>query len=109
MLKTFSVTEIATLASKCLIAVETHDRVSEDDQYLNTAQAKFDDILSAPSLEAAAAKIDNLAKTKQLDSTLMLLMTKAWASAKESTLMKDEVSFNSPPLESFCNTCLVSF
>lgn len=54
---------------------------------------KFDDILSAPSLEAAAAKIDNLAKTKQLDSTLMLLMTKAWASAKESTLMKDEVSF----------------
>ena len=52
---------------------------------------KFDDILSAPSLEAAAAKIDNLAKTKQLDSTLMLLMTKAWASAKESTLMKDEV------------------
>lgn len=54
---------------------------------------KFDDILSSPSLEAAAAKIDNLAKTKQLDSTLMLLMTKAWASAKESTLMKDEVSF----------------
>lgn len=54
---------------------------------------KFDDILSSPSLEAAAAKIDNMAKSKQLDSTLMLLMTKAWASAKESTLMKDEVTF----------------
>ncbi|KAG0628786.1 hypothetical protein M758_1G053100 [Ceratodon purpureus] len=82
--------EIATIASKCLIAVETHDSVSEDDRYLDVAQMKFDDILSAPSLEAAAAKIDNLAKTKQLDSTLMLLMTRAWASAKESTLMKDE-------------------
>jgi len=73
--------------------VEAHDRISQDDQFLDLAQMKFDDILSSPSLEAAAAKIDNLAKTKQLDSTFMLLMTKAWASAKESTLMKDEVSF----------------
>lgn len=54
---------------------------------------KYEDILSSPSLEAATAKIDHLAKTNQLDSTFMLLMTKAWASAKESTLMTDEVYF----------------
>lgn len=54
---------------------------------------KYEDILKAPSLEAAMDKIDHLAKTNQLDSTFMLLMTKAWASAKESNLMTDEVYF----------------
>ena len=42
-------------------------------------------------MEAAAKKIDTLAKNRELDSTLMLLITKAWASAKESTMMKEEV------------------
>jgi len=83
--------EIVALASKCLAAVEAHDRAIEDDESLSVAQLKFDDILNSPSLEAAANKIDDLAKNRQLDSTLMLLITKAWAAAKESTMMKDEV------------------
>lgn len=83
--------EIVAIASKCLAAVEAYDRAIEDDESLSVAQLKFDDILNSPSLEAAANKIDNLAKNRQLDSTLMLLITKAWAAAKESTMMKDEV------------------
>ncbi|XP_024392048.1 uncharacterized protein At4g37920 [Physcomitrium patens] len=82
--------ELETLASNCLAAVEGHDRASVDEQNSDLAQMKYEDILSSPSLEAATAKIDHLAKTNQLDSTFMLLMTKAWASAKESTLMTDE-------------------
>ena len=88
---TYIVAEIVAIASKCLAAVEAHDRAMEDDESLSVAQLKFDDILNSPSLEAAANKIDNLAKNRQLDSTLMLLITKAWAAAKESTMMKDEV------------------
>eukprot|EP00850_Spirogloea_muscicola_P023137 SM000332S12442 [mRNA] locus=s332:79571:81666:+ [translate_table: standard] len=83
--------ELAALAAQCLAAVEGHDASMEDAEALEAAQLKFDDILLAPSLEAACHKIDELASRRQLDSTLMLLITKAWAAAKESTMMKDEV------------------
>lgn len=82
--------EIATIASKILISVESHDRAFEDSQSIEEAKRKYYEILSAPSLEEAAERIENLAKNKQLDSTLMALLTKAWASAKVSTLMTDE-------------------
>ncbi|KAL2621116.1 hypothetical protein R1flu_001321 [Riccia fluitans] len=83
--------EIAAIAGKCLSAIEAYDCAQEDDESLTEAQMKFDDILNSPSLEAAANKIDQLAKRQELDSTLMLLITKAWAAAKESTMMKEEV------------------
>lgn len=83
--------DLARVAAKCLAAVEAHDRASEDDVAVTIAQKKFDDILNSPSLDAACSKIDELAKKKQLDSTLMLLIAKAWAAAKESNTMKDEV------------------
>ncbi|BBN14703.1 hypothetical protein MPTK1_6g13740 [Marchantia polymorpha subsp. ruderalis] len=83
--------EIAAIAGRCLSAVEAYDAAQEDDEYLAEAQLKFDDILNSPSLEAAANKIDKLAQRQELDSTLMLLITKAWAAAKESTMMKEEV------------------
>ncbi|KAL3680930.1 hypothetical protein R1sor_023886 [Riccia sorocarpa] len=83
--------EIAAIAGRCLSAIEAYDCAQEDDESLAEAQLKFDDILNSPSLEAAANKIDQLAKRQELDSTLMLLITKAWAAAKESTMMKEEV------------------
>lgn len=83
--------ELARLAAKCLAAVQAYDNAAVDSEALSMAQLKFDDILSSPSLDAACKKIDNLAKENQLDSTLMLYITKAWASAKDSTMMKDEV------------------
>lgn len=83
--------DLARIAAKCLAAVEAHDRAIENDVAITIAQQKFDNILDSPSLEEACSKVDNLAKTKQLDSTLMLLFTKAWAAAKESNTMTDEV------------------
>eukprot|EP01018_Ginkgo_biloba_P038834 Gb_11825 [translate_table: standard] len=83
--------QLATLGAKCLSAVQAYDNAATDNDALSVAQLKFDEILNSPSLDAACKKIDNLAKKNELDSTLMLLITKAWASAKESTMMKEEV------------------
>lgn len=55
------------------------------------AQAKFDDILNSPSIEAACAKIKSLAKAKELDSSLIFLINSAWTSAKDSPTIKNEV------------------
>uniref|UniRef100_A0A0E0IA59 Uncharacterized protein n=1 Tax=Oryza nivara TaxID=4536 RepID=A0A0E0IA59_ORYNI len=59
---------------------------------LNTA---FDDILNSSSLDDACDKIKSLAKTKELDSSLILLINRAWAAAKDSTTMKNEVDYTS--------------
>uniref|UniRef100_A0A2N9IGV7 Uncharacterized protein n=1 Tax=Fagus sylvatica TaxID=28930 RepID=A0A2N9IGV7_FAGSY len=67
---------------------ETYDSLEDHD---DVAQAKFDDILDSPSVEVACEKIKSLAKAKELDSSLILLINSAWASAKESTTMKNEV------------------
>lgn len=58
---------------------------------LDAAQAKFDDILNSPSIDIACQKIKSLAKAKELDSSLVLLINGSWAKAKESTTMKNEV------------------
>ncbi|KAH7301390.1 hypothetical protein KP509_23G023200 [Ceratopteris richardii] len=83
--------EIARLAAKCLAAVEAHDRALEDDEAVILAQQKFDKILDSLCLDEACSKIDELAKKKQLDSTLMLLFARAWAAANESTSMSEEM------------------
>lgn len=72
-------------------AVSAYDNTLETMDTLDAAQAKFDDILDSPSIEAACAKIKSLAKAKELDSSLILLINSAWASAKESPTMKNEV------------------
>jgi methionine salvage enolase-phosphatase E1 len=58
---------------------------------METAQSKFDEILNSESLEEVCSKINRLAKSKELDSSLILLINRAWAAAKESTSMKNEV------------------
>ncbi|MCO5547965.1 hypothetical protein L7F22_001420 [Adiantum nelumboides] len=83
--------DLAKLAQKCAAAVEAYDKVTEEEGAVSAAQMKFDDILNSPSLDVARNKIDELAKRNELDSTLMLLITKAWAASKESTIMKEEV------------------
>ncbi|WOK93098.1 hypothetical protein Cni_G01791 [Canna indica] len=59
---------------------------------LNVTQSKFDDILNSSSLDEACEKIRRLAKAKELDSSLILLINRTWAAAKESTTMRNEVS-----------------
>ncbi|KAK9097035.1 hypothetical protein Sjap_022532 [Stephania japonica] len=82
---------IARLGARCLSAVSAYDNTVENVDTLDAAQAKFDDILNSPSLDVACEKIRSLAKAKDLDSSLILLINSAWAAAKESTTMKNEV------------------
>ncbi|XP_061336868.1 uncharacterized protein At4g37920 isoform X2 [Gastrolobium bilobum] len=84
---------IARLGTKCLSAVSAYDNTLENVELetLDAAQAKFDDILNSPSVDVACQKIKSLAKAKELDSSLILLISSAWAKAKESTTMKNEV------------------
>ncbi|KAH7520387.1 uncharacterized protein At4g37920 isoform X2 [Ziziphus jujuba] len=82
---------IARLGARCLSAVSAYDNTLETVETFNAAQAKFDDILNSPSMDVACEKIKSLAKAKELDSSLVLLINSAWASAKQSTTMKNEV------------------
>ncbi|ONI02601.1 hypothetical protein PRUPE_6G209500 [Prunus persica] len=82
---------MARLGARCLSAVSAYDNTLEYVETLDTAQAKFDDMLNSPSVDVACEKIKSLAKAKELDSSLVLLINSAWASAKESTTMKNEV------------------
>ncbi|KAI4375108.1 hypothetical protein MLD38_013018 [Melastoma candidum] len=83
--------EIAKLGNMCLAAVQAYDTATESIEALNAAELKFQDIMNSPSLDAACKKIDNLAAKNELDSALVLMITKAWSAAKESNMMKDEV------------------
>ncbi|KAB1211145.1 hypothetical protein CJ030_MR6G018131 [Morella rubra] len=82
---------MARLGARCLSAVSAYDNTLEYVDTLDVAQAKFDDILDSPSVDVACEKIKSLAKAKELDSSLILLINSAWSSAKESTTMTNEV------------------
>ncbi|KAK6911980.1 hypothetical protein RJ641_024073 [Dillenia turbinata] len=81
---------LAKIGNTCLAAVQSYDTASENIEALNAAELKFQDIINSPSLDAACRKIDNLAAKNQLDSALVLMITKAWSAAKESNMMKEE-------------------
>ncbi|CAN1787451.1 Uncharacterized protein At4g37920 [Linum perenne] len=83
--------DIARLGARCLSAVNAFDSTLENLETLEYAQAKFDDILNSPSVDAACEKVKSLAKAKELDSSLILLINSTWAAAKESSKMKNEV------------------
>ncbi|KAL6970300.1 hypothetical protein U1Q18_029999 [Sarracenia purpurea var. burkii] len=82
---------MAKLGNMCLAAVQAYDTASESIEAVKAAELKFQDIINSPSVDAACRKIDNLAEKNQLDSALVLMITKAWSAAKESNMMKDEV------------------
>lgn len=82
---------VARLATRCLSAVSAYDNTLESVETLDAAQAKFDDILNSPSVDAACEKIRSLAKAKELDSSLILLINSAYSAAKESQTVTNEV------------------
>lgn len=75
-----------------MAAVQAYDSAAESMEALNAAELKLQDIINSPSLDAACRKIDDLAEKNQLDSSLVLMITKAWSAAKESNMTKDEVT-----------------
>lgn len=83
---------MAKLGNACLAAVQAYDSTSESIEALNVANEKFQDIINSPTLDVACGKIDTLAEKNQLDSALMLMLSKAWSATKETDMMKDEVN-----------------
>jgi len=81
---------IARLGAKCLSAIHAYDCTLQQLD-IDSAQSKFDDILNSSSLEDACDKIKGLAKAKELDSSLVLLINRAWAAAKETKTIKNKV------------------
>jgi hypothetical protein len=81
---------IARLGAKCLSAIHAYDCTLQQLD-IDSAQSKFDDILNSSSLDDACDKIKSLAKAKELDSSLVLLINRAWAAAKDSKTMKNKV------------------
>ena len=88
----FDMTALAKLGNTCLAAVQAYDTATESIEAINAAELKFQDIINSPSLDVACWKIDSLAEKNQLDSALVLMITKAWSAAKESNMTKDEVT-----------------
>lgn len=82
---------VVKLGDLCLAAIQVHDTATESIEALNVAELKFQDIVNSPSLDVACRKIDDLAAKNQLDSALVLMITKAWSAAKESNMTKGEV------------------
>lgn len=82
---------LAKLGNTCLAAVQAYDSTTESIEAINAAELKFQDIINSPSVDVACRKIDSLAEKNQLDSALVLMITKAWSAAKESNMTKDEV------------------
>ncbi|GJR49769.1 DNA-directed RNA polymerase II protein [Tanacetum coccineum] len=82
---------IAKIGNICLASVQAYDTATESIEAINAAELKFNDIINSPSVDAACRKIDSLAEKNQLDSALVLMITKAWSAAKETDMMKDEV------------------
>lgn len=78
---------MAKLGNMCLAAVQAYDTATESIEAINAADLKFQDIINSPSLDSACRKIDNLAEKNELDSALVLMITKAWSAAKESKMM----------------------
>ncbi|KAL6877610.1 hypothetical protein ACP4OV_012825 [Aristida adscensionis] len=83
-------TELAKLGNVCVDALQAHDDTSGSLEALNAAELKLKDILNSPSVDAACRKIDDLAEKKELDSALVLMLSKAWSAAKGTDITKSE-------------------
>lgn len=103
---------MAKLGNTCLAAVQAYDTATESIEALNAAELKFQDIINSPSVDVACKKIDDLAQKNQLDSALVLMITKAWSAAKESDMTKDEArscfSSDTHPYATSCNNFSLS-
>ena len=82
---------IAALGTQLAALVEAHDRVLADEEALDSATERFAELLQSESMEAAEAKLDELAASGRLDPALLLTMAKAYAGVKETDITQEEV------------------
>lgn len=82
---------LAALGTQLSVLVEAYDRVAEDTQALDVATQNFADLLQSETMDAAEAKLDQLAASGRLDPALLLTMAKAYSGVKETDITKEEV------------------
>lgn len=82
---------LAALAAHLAVLVEAHDRVAQDEAALEAAGESFASLLDVDSMDAAEARIDQLAAEGKLDPALLLTMARAYAGVKETDKTKEEV------------------
>jgi len=82
--------EIATKMSTVISLCDAQRKLAEDFESFQAAGKNLSSILGAESLGDAEKQIDNLADAGQIDPSLVTMMAKAWAGAKESNMMKEE-------------------
>ncbi|KAL0030421.1 hypothetical protein WJX79_003849 [Trebouxia sp. C0005] len=76
----------------CLIAlVQAYDAVTADQEALNMAADKFQDLLKVGSLQEMDAKLDSMAQSGALDPALLLTIAKAHSSVKDTDYTREEV------------------
>lgn len=83
---------ILDLGNECLAAVQCYDAASEaeealDEEAFYSSGLTLQDIVAS---DPALAKIDDLAIKNQLDSTLAMNISKAWATGKYSNMSESE-------------------
>lgn len=82
---------LAALGTQLAALIEAHDRVLADDAALDSAAERFAELLQSETMDAAEAKLDELAASGRLDPALLLTMAKAYAGVKETDITKEEV------------------
>lgn len=82
---------LAALGTQVAALVEAYDRVLSDEGALDSAAERFSDLLQSETMEAAEAKLDELAASGKLDPALLLTMAKAYAGVKETDVTQEEV------------------
>ena len=82
---------LAALGTQVAALVEAYDRVLADEGALDSAAERFSELLQSETMEAAEAKLDELAASGKLDPALLLTMAKAYAGVKETDVTQEEV------------------
>jgi len=81
---------LANSMSAVITLREAQVDLEDDAEALQKASEQLGKILESASLEEAEKQIDGLLETGGMDPALMMMMAKAWAGAKESSMMKEE-------------------
>lgn len=81
------VENIVEAVTRAVSLCKAHDAAAAE---ADAAKAKVDDVLAAPTLQEAEARIDLLAARRELDPATLMTFAKAYAGAKETDMTSEE-------------------
>lgn len=81
---------LAGLLTDLLALCQAHDNLGEQEEAMIEAGAKLDLLLQGKSIQEMTDKLDEMGDNGEVDAAFMLTMAKAYAGAKESSMVRDE-------------------